>query len=363
MNQPARQSEPPPEDQENWASIHVYYHEATGRSVRGFVYPLVTNLAKEGSITGFFFIRHGLGGPHIRLRLRPVAGAREHILDRMAHFARTFLTREPSMRSLPSDAIQSSNTAILKADPHEIDDSVYPDNSYHVAPFRPEIGRYGGPGRYGLSLDYFTLSSVAAVAFHLRFGDAARSVVLAQAHRLLLRQALGFASGEDELADLLRYGVDWMGRDLPKVVEKGNEVARSRMEHFLEILACDLAAARAVRTPAGAPDLSPLGLLLTGAGRLSAALGLANRETRLRIGASQLHMTASRLGLTHPEEVYLSCILTRTLGKACSGAGCAFSWPWEAVVGQAAEESAGELRQLLPHALVSLATLPGDGGR
>ncbi len=357
MAPPNRQAEPPEDVREQWLSGHLYYHESLDRAVRGFVHPLVGKLARDGSIAGFFFIRHGLGGPHVRLRLRPVAGAGERVLDEMEHFARTFLAREPSSRSLEEDAIRRSNTAILQGDPHEIDDSVYPDNSYHVVPFRPEVERYGGPDRFRLSLDCFTLSSVAAVDFLSRLGGVARPVQLAQAYGLLLRQALGFALGEDELADLLRYGVDWLGQDLPKVVEKGDDVARSRMELFLQILFGSLDEARTVRERADAAALSPPGLLLAGAGRLSAAIGPAERGSRLRIGASQLHMTASRLGITHAEEVYLSRLLTRTLEEACSR-GTDLSWIREIAIGK---DPAGALDQLLPHALAALATLPATG--
>ncbi|MBW8878999.1 MAG: hypothetical protein JF614_29005 [Acidobacteria bacterium] len=237
----------------------------------------------------FFFIRHGLGGPHIRVRLRPVAGAGERVLDEMEHVARTFLAREPSMRSLEEEAIRRSNTAILRDDQHEVDDSVYPDNSYHVVPFRPEIERYGGPGRFRLSLDYFTLSSVVAVDFHFRLGGAARSVQLAQAYGLLLRQALGFAIGEDELADLLRYGVDWLGQDLPKVVEKGDAVARSQRELFLQLLFSSLDEARTVRAQADASDLSPPGLLGVGipvGGLAGAEDQIGDRLLRLAGGSS-----------------------------------------------------------------------------
>jgi hypothetical protein len=359
MDPSTLQAETPEDGRKEWLSGHLYYHDELDRAVRGFVHPLVATLARDGSITGFVFIRHGLGGPHIRLRLQPVAGAGERVLEEMEHFARTFLAREPSMRSLEGDTIRRSNAAILKADPHEVDNSVHPDNSYHVVPFRPEIERYGGPGRFHLSLDYFTLSSVAAVDFHFRLGGAARSVLLAQAYGLLLKQALGFTLGEDELADLLRYGVDWLGHDLPKVVEKGDDVARSQMEVFLQLLFSSLDEARIVRAGANASDLSPPSLLVVGAGRLSAAIGPAERGSRLRIGASQLHMTASRLGLTHAEEVYLSRILTRTLCEACSGRGTDLSWIRENAVGKATEDPASALRELLPHALAAFAAFPG----
>ena len=322
---------------------------------------MVAALAREGSITGFFYLRHGLGGPHLRLRLRPAAGADGRVGDGMEHFARAFLAREPSRRSLEEAAIRRSNAAILQNDPHEIDDAVHADNSYRRVPFRPEVERYGGPQRFRFSLDCFTLSSVAAIDFHLRLGGAARPLQLAEAYGLLLRQALGFAHGEDELADLLRYGVDWLGHDLPKVVEKGDAVAQTQRERFRELLAGSLEEAREAREGADPAGLSPASLLVAGAGRLSAAIGPAERGDRLRIGASQLHMTASRLGLTHAEEVYLSRILTRTLGEAGGEGSTDLSWLREAAGGRTGDEAGRALRQLLPHALAALAALAATG--
>lgn len=349
--------------EEGWVSGHVYYHEDLDRVVRGFVHPLVVSLGREERIRGFFFIRHGLGGPHVRLRLRPVAGAGERVLDEMEHFAYTFLDREPSTRALDPDSIRRANESILKADLHEIDGSAYPDNSFHVLPFRPEIERYGGPNRFRLSLDCFTLSSVAALDFQDRFGSAARPVQLARAYELLLRQALGFASGEDELTDLLRYGVDWLGHDLPKVIEKADGVAQSQMESFLRIFSASLGEVRSLRLEENLASLFPQDLLVAGVARLSAAVEPAESQLRLRTGASQLHMTASRLGITNAEEVYLSRILTVTLGKARALPGTDLSWLRERVAGDATHDAAKALRRLLPHALAALAGLPAGADR
>lgn len=337
-----------------WVSGHLHYHQGLDRAVRGFVRPLVAALAKDRRIEAFFFIRHGLGGPHVRLRLRPAAGAGEAVLEAMRRRARTFLAREPSTRSMEEEAIRNANAYILAVDRHETDDAVYPDNHFRVAPFRPEIERYGGPSRFPLSLDYFTLSSVAALEVLAEHGDGPRSARLGQACGLLLRQALGFAADSQELADLLRYGVDSWGADLPKVVAKGDDVARAQAGPLLRLFSESLGEARAVRTGERPPGLSPAALLVAGAGVLSAAIGSGERALRARIGGSQLHMTASRLGLSPAEEVYLCRLLTLTLHQASAAEGTDLPWLGETPGRRAAVAPAEALGRLQAPALAAL---------
>lgn len=346
------------EIQESWLSGHLYHHQGLDPVVRGFVHPLAVSLLKGGQIDAFFFVRDGLGGPHIRLRLRVIPGAGDRALAAMRQAAQRFLELEPSTRSLDAETIRRANESILAADPHEIDGAVYPDNSFRVVPFRPEIERYGGPNRFRASLDFFTLSSVAAIEFLSSHGEAPRSAQLAHAFSLLLRQALGFAADEAELSDLLRYGVDSWGQILPKVVEKGDKVARSQIGVFLELF--DEAVAEVRSLHAGrAPCEKTSDFLAVGAGRLSAAIGSADRATRARVGGSQLHMTATRLGLSNAEEVYISRLLTVTLQEARATSAENLSWLGEKMEGTA-EDPVEALGALLPPALATLAEMPVD---
>lgn len=321
-------------DQESWVSGHLHHHESFVRVVRGFVHPLAAALAQEGSINAFFFIRYGLGGPHVRLRLRALPGGRERATEALQEAARRFLETEPSTVSLSEEAILRGNQGYLVDDPGGADE-VHPDNSFRLVPFEPEAERYGGPDLFRPSLDFFTLSSVAAVELLCRYADAPRSVQLAQAFRLLLRQARGFAADGTELADLLRYGVDSMGEGLPNIVEKADAVARSQMDAFLKLFHEDL--------PSPASDL-----LALGARRLSHVARSANRAIRARIGGSQLHMTANRVGLANVEEVYLSRLLTATLEEARLDRG----------PGEIGPRDPEPLAALLPRALSLLAGLP-----
>lgn len=343
-------SRPAEEIQENWISGHLHYHQGLDPVVRGFVRPLVAALAKDGRIDAFFFVRYLLGGPHVRLRLRVVLGAEEQVLATMRQAAERFLEISPSTRSLDEETIRRANEAILESDPHETDDAVYPDNSFRIVPFRPEVERYGGPGLFGASLDLFTLSSVAVLEILSKQGDAPRPALLSQAFRLLLGQALGFAADEAELCDLLRYGVDSMGGDMPKILEKGDRVAQSQKDAFLQLFRNSVAEVRSLQT-GSEPGERPMDLLAMGSGRLSATLGFDDRVARAWIGGSQLHMSASRLGLSNVEEVYLSRLLTVTVSEALSSRAEDLSWLGEEARKETAKRSLGDL---LPPALAAL---------
>jgi hypothetical protein len=349
-----QRSETAEEIQNRWISGHLYYHQSLDPVVQGFVHPLVVSLVKDGQIDAFFFVRYGLGGPHIRLRLRVIPGARELALEAMQQSAERFFELAPSTRSMAEEAIRRTNESILAGDPNEIDSSVYPDNSFRVVPFRPEIQRYGGPGLFRASLDVFTLSSVAAVEFLSKYGETLHSAQLAQAFRLLLEQALGFAVDENELFDLLRYGVDSWGGGLPKVVEKSDRIARSQMDALLDLFRKSLVEVRSLRAEnencATASDF-----LVVGASGLSAVIGTTDRVTRARIGSSQLHMTATRLGLSNAEEVYISRLLTVTFREVCATNGADLSWLEEKTPEGLTKDPAKALDNLISPALVVLA--------
>jgi hypothetical protein len=308
---------------EAWIAGHLYYHQSLDLVARRFVHPLVVSLLKAEEVDAFFFVRYSLGGPHIRLRLRASSGSEERVLKAMRQSAHGFLEIAPSTCSVSEEAIRRANRAILAADPNEVDSSVYPDNSFRVAPFCPEIERYGGLDRLRISLNMFSLSSVAALDFLSMYGDAKRTIQLAQGFRLLFQQALGFAVDRTELSDLVRYGVDSFGQVLPTAVEKGDKVARLQMHVFLQLFWNSLGV---VAPPVGKPSPTASDILMMGSRRLSGTLGGADRATRLRIGGSHLHMTATRLGLSNAEEVYISRIMAVTLDEVLANYCEDLSW-------------------------------------
>ena len=290
-----------------WLSYHLYYHQDLNRAAVGFVDPVVTALLERSWIDSFFFVRYGLGGPHIRLRLRVLPECASSVEEAVRRAGEDFLARQPSTSSLPEEAVRQSNRAILASDPHETDDSVYPDNTLLPFPFHPEVQRYGGPDLLPASLDFFAVSSVAALGFLFRHGEEPRRRQLGPALRLVLRQALSFAMNEDELLALATYGIKAWGEMLPAIVAKGEKVFNGQRETFLGLLRQELEALS--REDEGSS-------FRQAARRLSGAVATADASTRRRIGVSQLHMTATRIGLINPEEVYVSQLMVSTLREA-----------------------------------------------
>lgn len=284
----------------SWAAYHLYYHEDLNRAVTGFALPSLVSLLRDGRIDGFFFVRYGLGGPHIRLRLRVLPGCAEQVAGTVRKTAERFLAEAPSTKPLEEEAIRRSTAALLANDPHETDDKVYPDNTLLTLPFLPETRRYGGPELLPSSLDFFTVSSSVALDFLSRYGGEARSRQLILCFRLLLRQALSFAMDEEELLALASYGVESWGKTLPTILAKGDRVFEEQQDTFGRLWRDELTFS---------PGSDAAGLLGEAALRLSRVIGFGDRATRQRIGISQLHMTATRLGLSNVEEVYVSRLL------------------------------------------------------
>src|SRR5579885_145822 len=109
-----------------WLSFHLAHAPGNGdRLLVDRVRPAVRALWQEKRLAGFFFLRHFLGGPHLRLRLRPSPGQREAVGERIAD----------ELADLPLVEV----------------------------PFEPELDRYGGPERIGTSLDFFALQSARAL--------------------------------------------------------------------------------------------------------------------------------------------------------------------------------------------------------
>lgn len=68
-----------------------------------------------------------------------------------------------------------------------------------------------------------------------------------------------------------------------------------------------------------------------------------------------MHMTATRLGLSHPEEVYVSRLLTLTVSEMCAANRQIFSWLGEETIQPAIEDPYKGLGQLIRPTLLILA--------
>ena len=247
-----------------WLSFHLAHPPGNGdRLLTDRVRPAVRALWQERRLASFFFLRHFLGGPHVRLRLRPSPGQEEEVGERIA-------------QDLADQALTES-------------------------PFEPELERYGGPGRIGASLDFFALQSIRALRLLDHRSTVPPGEWLTVALRLQVRYLLGFAGDREELRALTAAPLE--------ALESGVELIRKRADAAFAASGAPLVRLlRGEIEKLGLPALSPLedGEVARG---LRRELGETDRATRIRIFSSHLHMAANRLGLSRAEEAYLARIL------------------------------------------------------
>lgn len=287
----------------SWLSFHVYYHGDRSLLLRQVVRPRVTEwLSGEGLADRFFFIRYSLGGPHVRLRVRllsPEAG--DFVRDQLCESAEAFFADHPSPSTVPDEEIREQTRRLVAGDPLEHDETVYPDLHVREAPFLPETERYGGASHFQASVDFFMASSIVALDFLERYGDKTWPQQLPQVLRLLIAQGKGLAADPSRARELFRYGVDSFGVEMPTILESGDAAYEKQSAVFQRLVRA---------TPSVAAN-SALELLHDNARALRRRLDSMDPAARWRILWSQMHMTANRMGLNNPEEVYLSKILQR----------------------------------------------------
>jgi hypothetical protein len=284
-----------------WLSFHLFYHGDRDRVVTGYVRPAVASLWAAGHIARFYFVRYGLGGPHVRLRALARPGHALAVEEALTSAASAFLSRWASPMPLDEESIRKENQALLASDGgEEEDDDVYPDNTFRRFPLRFEVARYGGPELLGPTLDLFNLSSLHVLRFLDLHGGKPPAQRLAAAFGLLARQVCGLARTEEELLALLEYpGRAWA--PLAPLATRADRAFDERSASFRSLFR---AAVQSLSSPAAECE---------GARRLALEIGAAPDAHQRRIASSHLHMTANRLGLRNTDEVYLARLLWRTV--------------------------------------------------
>ncbi len=332
-----------------WLSFHLVYHTGNrDRLLTELVRPTVRTLWQGRRIESFFFLRHTLGGPHIRLRILPSPGTREGVREEVLKRAASYFAAFPSPARVAGEASRLLEEPRQSPEPAALESIALADNSVQEVPFEPEVERYGGPERLSTSLDFFALSSARALRLLDHRATVSAGEWLTIALRLEARYLLGFAEDALDLESLLT--------DPPLALETGEELIRKRVEEaFAE------SGDRLVRLLLG--EIEKLGLaalspLEDGEVARSFRLELADadRPTRARIFASQIHMTANRLGLARAEELYVARILERIFRRLEESDPATWSDLRDLLVCRAARElpPAPRLRDLLAPAFATL---------
>jgi Lantibiotic biosynthesis dehydratase C-term len=339
------------------SSYHIFYHARLDQPLLQLVYPAVRELWLRGRCRRFFFIRYGLGGPHLRLRLFCGRAAAKEVDLLVWRRAAAFFARSPSGKSWSEDSIRERNRRILARDGDGVD-AVYPDNSIAKVPFRPEVERYGGDELLGHSLAFFAVSSVHALRLVEAHASDDKPRFLAAALRALLRQALGSAADVAELHGLLADGHVPDGRSLP--IQRADAEFARQPDAYAGLLAAEIEALRERTSPDGQCRREDF-MLTEAALRLYACLRDTSGSRRQQILSSQLHMTANRIGLQGWEEIYLRRILCKAVQHLSRADPAAWGCLRQAALPQ--EEAAGaKLEDLAAACLEGLFAAPAKRG-
>ena len=297
-----------------WREHHLFYHADRDLLLREMVGPLAASLLRDGDAAHLYFVRYLLGGPHVRLRVRARRGRARAVAERVSAAADAFFALHPSPQPLAEEAVRRMNREALADDPRlgTADDVVRPDNSLRSTPPRFEVERYGGPARFGASLDHFAVSSTWVLRTLARRGELSPGARMDVASRAMLRQAWGLADSADGVGQLCAWATYVFSDVLAAFVARGDEAFERGRDALCARVRGELQALAGPTLP-GDDDFDAPAWLGGAARLLGREFAGAGRDERWRMAWSQVHMTANRLGLRNPEEVYLGRMLQRAI--------------------------------------------------
>ncbi|WP_042800563.1 thiopeptide-type bacteriocin biosynthesis protein, partial [Streptomyces sp. C] len=278
---------------DTWHSHHLYLHCATEDTDAFLVHgaaPFLDGLVAAGEAAGWFFIRYGEGGPHVRLRVRGLSSA--------------------AAAALPGELARAAKAVPAVPGP-------WPSRHGEVraVPYEPETGRYGGPRALPVAEEVFEASTRAALdtlrTLPADGGTGARLTAAAD-----LAHTTVHALGTDPLtaARWLRgHAAGW--RWVTEVPLLPGASVHTRVNTVYAAQRTGLGRrAGQLRGRLGAGTAEPR--LLRWAAAVSGAderLRDLGEELRAWVWGSQLHMLFNRLGITPDEERAVCRLAARTL--------------------------------------------------
>lgn len=277
-----------------WISLHIFIHDFA--RLNAFVRAALCSLPSEVSAQSFF-IRYWYGGPHIRLRFRPLecrAGVEAHL--------REYLDANAFSSSLDPVEYYRAYARHLETEvpQHAATPDWFENGSIQAIPYVPEIDRYGGPNGMPLVENYFVKDSGAVLRMLADEADRELEKILfayCVTHAAVLREwNLELDHGPATVAL-------WPGaRQLPNLAGAMREQARTP-------------ALRSAYERAQAAELFPRYQLPLRARLRELVVRLRERGVREipQIISSLLHMSFNRTGIPPARE-----IIVRWLAAQCA---------------------------------------------
>ncbi|MFJ6195521.1 lantibiotic dehydratase C-terminal domain-containing protein [Micromonospora sp. NPDC092111] len=204
---------PSPLDHE-WLSVHVFYASNANPMLVECVQPLADRLRADGLISGYFFIKYWMEGPHVRLRVLPAPGVDPAVVRAEVDAAiEGFLRRRPALYEADTEGLAGLYKQMFLAEYGEqrwneaygVDGvmPMRPNNSFAHLPYEREYGRYGGPAGVRLAEWHFEQSSDIVLRLLATTNVHVRPVLLGLSTQLSMMMCAVFLSDERRIADFL----------------------------------------------------------------------------------------------------------------------------------------------------------------
>lgn len=316
-------------NQNNWLSIHLFYHDDLAIPILHWVHPLIAELRARHWLDKYFFIRYWQGGPHIRLRLLPSS---EVTFDEINAFlekqTQDFLGTHPATREIDPQHYDEATAHLSRAE-YGTDQRVplYPNNSWHYFPYEPEYHHYGGLAAMPAIETFFMASSDLALDL-LTQGLPHRSMTSYCLSTMLTAAALS-TTDPAALARLFEshfHGWERMPRQLAdQLLERFTNQYESQEAQVRALVAARLKMVRYDADLSTTPE-SPITRWLTALRPCFAHLTSLDETTPLSIQHPLpdtstvanilmrcVHMHNNRLGVSLLEESYLLFLLKEAL--------------------------------------------------
>ncbi|NDL60168.1 thiopeptide-type bacteriocin biosynthesis protein [Phytoactinopolyspora mesophila] len=334
---------------DRWVALHVFYASDANPIIVEAVRPLVAQLREEQLISGWFFIKYWMEGPHVRVRFKPSSPElREEVTQRATGALEEFLRRRPALYDTDIDGLSDLYKRMYLAEYGE--DSwnerygdgempFRPNNSVVLMPYEPEHDRYGGPGGLEIAEWHFEHSSDMVATLLATSNTHVRPVLLGLATQLSLMTAYTFLPTDDAVRQFFqRYRTFWEtsyqepSDDYHGSFDKSFDRTRDTLAPRIERIRAITGAAG--DAGAGLSNIEQRWLthcaelrqrVLDAAARGDLVFPSRQGDGRAAIDdpealatvllSSYIHMTNNRLGVAILDEIYLSYLVERALAS------------------------------------------------
>lgn len=315
-----------------WCALHVYYYEQADGLLLDCLEPVTGRLRSSGEISGSFFLRYWMGGPHVRWRCQIRTAAADEVMTVLWDAVDNHLQHHPSRLEIDADAFLLGARQLAEHEGERPSEELSPDNSLRWAEYRPEYEKYGGPLGIRIAEELFGASSSIALRA-LRGVREKPSRRLGVGYLMLLAGARAAGlDGSSLLRFLARYCRFW-SRYVPDELSAGwaEGLARQRgaLVPVTEAVLGRCADGEGWQQPAGQWMSAVHGAweqirrnrsaVLDGVTIAGAEAPTRHRSTALLL--NHLHTHHNRLGLLPAQEAYVAFLAQHVVSEVLGRSG------------------------------------------